>query len=652
MRFRAAVSISFIVVSTAASVFFGQACSPFKAGVLTKVEPASIDNVEDSTAIARGTKLYNTNCSGCHNPLGTSVKRDRSAEQIRQARLGVPSMQVAQVLGLSDGDLEDIAAALRTTTADPTANPFVCDANAVPTAARLQRLAKGEYQNTLRDLFSGVVATTDLKDEFAQIPEESNQNNPFDRGADSMNLGLVKAQNAVAIKIASLVTADSTRLNKVFTETCFGNSTVDDACLNSFLDRFGLRVFRRPIKAAERTPLIAAYRLGSSRAESSGFLLRALLMAPNFLYHLEFDGTPTDEEVSALSLSSYELASRLSYLIINSMPDAELFTAAANNSLTTEAGYRTQMNRLFTLSAAKPSLRRFVYTWFEMNRIHDPAYTAAFKNGIDTTNINVDALEESLLFADYVIFENKPLQSLLTDTTAFIKKPALAAIYGVSLPGNADGRTTLPAAERAGLLTRVARTLSGSDGTSPILRGVAIRRSLLCESLSAPDPATLPPGSLVAPPEDPTLSTRKRFENKTSPAACMGCHSKINPFGYALESIDSLGRFRTREKVLNSSGQVLAEHAINDTTEIDLAQSPNPQVAGAVQMSEKIAQSQKFSACFSERFFQFTMRRAANERDSCVLASTYDALKKPNATLLDTIKAVVSDPEFKKRRMK
>lgn len=649
---KAVMAIGFLIFTAGASVFLGQACSPFKPGLQIQSDLALSDSGASGSPEARGTKLYNTNCSVCHNPLGTSTKRDRSVEQIQQARLNVSNMQMPQILALTDAELNDIAAALRSTSSGSSANPFVCDTNALPSAHRLQRLAKGEYQNTLRDLFSGIVSMADLKDEFAQIPEESNQNNPFDRGADSMNLGLVKAQNAVAVKVASLVTTDSNRLNKIFTETCFSNASPDDACLNSFLDRFGLRVFRRPVKSTERAPLFAAYRLGTSRAESSAFLLRALLMAPNFVYHLEFDGSPTDAEVSALSLSAYELASRLSYLIINTMPDAELLAAAANNSLATDAGYRAQMNRLFALSGAKPSLRRFVYTWFEMNRIHDPAYTAAFKNGIDTGTINTDALEESLLFSDYVIFENKPLQSLLTDTTAFIKTPALAAIYGVSLPSAADGRTTLPSSQRAGLLTRVARTLSGNDGTSPILRGVAIRRSLLCESLSAPDPASLPPGSLTAPAEDPTLSTRKRFENKTSSAVCMGCHSKINPFGYALESIDSLGRYRTSEKVLNSSGQVVAEHAIDDVTVIDLSQSPNPQVNGAIQMSETIAQSQKFSACFSQRFFQFAMRRVADDRDNCLLASTFDALKKPNASVLDTIKAVVTNPEFKLRRLK
>jgi mono/diheme cytochrome c family protein len=657
------IKILFATGLMGVSVGIGQACSPFKAANLVgniselKTEIPTVpepepEPVEMLDAKARGAKLYATNCAACHNALASSQKLDRSAEQIQSARVAVSQMKIPGIEALTAGDLADLAAALRTTTSSPQANPFACDANAKPAATRLQRLAKSEYQNTLRDLFGGVVSVSDLREELAQVPEESNQENPFDRGADSMSLGLVKAQNNVAIKIASLVTTDTTRMNQIFTETCLTASTVTDACLNTFLDRFGTRAYRRPVKSAERAPLLAAYKLGTSRTESSAFLLRALLMSPNFLYHLEYDGTAADAQETALNLSAYELASRLSYLVLNSMPDAALLAAAANDSLLTSSVYDAQMSRLLTLPGAKTSLRRFFYIWFELNRMHDPVYTTAFKGNLNLTNLNVEALEEALLFSDHVVFEGKRLQSLLTDNTAFIKSQTLATLYGVSLPSSIDGRTTLPANERAGLLTRIARTASGSDNTSPILRGVAVRRSLLCDSLQAPDPSSLPPGSLNPPAEDPTLSTRQRFENKTSGAACVGCHSKINPIGYALEGFDALGRARTTEKILNAAGQVTNQYPINDVAIVDLSQPPNPEVRGGIALSETIAQSQKFPACFAQRWFQFSMRRKPAATDNCLLASTYEVLKNPNATLLDTIKAATKNPEFKIRRMK
>ena len=652
--FRAKLKISFLAGLLAMTVGFGQNCSPFKAAVLTAGFTdlkSDADPAEMIEAKARGSKIYTESCAGCHGGIASSMKVDRSIEQIQAARATVSQMKIPAIENLTAADIADLAMALRTTTVSPQANPFACDANAKPAATRLQRLAKSEYQNTLRDLFSGVVSVSDIREELLQVPEESNQENPFERGADSMSLGLVKAQNSVAIKVASLVTNDSNRLNQVFSETCLAAATVTDSCLNTFIDRFGTRAYRRPVKAAERAPLLAAYRIGGSRVESSALLLRAFLMSPNFLYHLEFDGVAQDAEGSALTLSSYELASRLSYLVLNTMPDAGLLAAAANDSLLAPATYETQMNRLLTLPGAKTSLRRFFYTWFEMNRMHDPQYTAAFKGSINTSTLNVDALEEALLFTDHVIFEGKKLQSLLTDNTAFIKTPTIASLYGVSLPSSADGRTSLPPNERAGLLTRLSRTMSGSDTTSPILRGVAVRRSLLCDSLSAPDPNSLPAGSLNPPAEDPTLSTRQRFENKTSGAACVGCHAKINPIGYALESFDALGRARTSEKILNSSGQVTHQHPINDAI-IDLSQPPNPEVRGAVALSETIAQSQKFPACFAQRWFQFSMRRKPNTADNCLLASTYDVLRNPNASLLDTIRAATKNPEFKIRRMK
>lgn len=600
-----------------------------------------------------GTKLYAQHCALCHNSLEKSLKQDRSAEQIQASISSVPSMASNPALrALTSDQIKAIAQALKTTVAGVDANPFFCQASARPTPHRLQRLAKSEYVNSIRDLFAGVVSLSELTNEIAFFPEELNSDVPFDRGADSMSLGLVQAHDKISTRVASLVTSSTTKLNQIFSETCFTSGTVDDACLNSFIDRFGSRVYRRPVKTSERAPLIAAYRLGSSRIESSALMLRALLMSPNFLYHLEFDGTPIDSEMSGLKLNAYELASRLSYMIVNTTPDTQLLAAAADGSLLTTATFDAQLRRLLAMPAAKSSLRRFFYLWFELNHMRDPVYTANFKNGINTTNINAEALEEALLFIDHVVFEGKKLESLLTDTTAFIRSAELAKIYGITLPSNADGRTTLPSNERAGLLTRAVRTLAGNDTTSPIHRGVSVRRSLLCESLASPNPDTLPPGSLNPPPEDPTLSTRTRFENKTSAPMCMGCHGQINPIGYALENYDALGRYRKIESIFNSSGALIAEHPINAVATINLSAPPDPSVNGGLELSSKIAESQKFAACFSKKIFQFTFRRSSTALDNCVLAATYDSLKAPNATLLESIKSLVLNPEFQIRRMR
>lgn len=601
--------------------------------------------------ILDGPLLYAQHCQICHNPIATSTKLDRTADQILSARMTVPSMVAnAAIAALTTAQIEAIAQALKTTTGDPNANPFLCQTTAKPGPARLQRLAKSEYINTLRDLFGNLININDLSAELALFPEESNASVAFDRGADSMNLGLVKAQADVAAKIANIITTSTTKVNSLFSETCLSAATVTDACLNSFIDRFGNLAYRRPVKTTERTPLIAAYRLGTSRAESSGFLLRAFLMSPHFLYHLEFDGTP-NADGSALNLTAYEMASRLSYLIVNTMPDTTLMQAAANGSLNTTTGYQNQVNRLFTQTAAKDSFRRFFYHMFELNRMRPPTYSTAVKAGVNTDNINADALEEALLFSDYVLFENKSVRNLLTDNTGFIKSSELAKVYGITLPATADGRVTLPGTQRAGMLTRVAKTLSGRDGTSPIQRGITIRRSLLCESMSPPDPASLPPGTLDPPPDDPLLSTRQRYENKTSPTQCQACHGLINPPGYALEGYDALGRHRTVEKIFDSTGKLVAQHPVDSKATINMNEPPDPLVNDGIELSIALANSQKFKACVSKRWFQFSMRRLSTPQDNCFLSNMYDYLKNPNASLMDAIKATITDPEFKMRRV-
>ncbi len=598
-----------------------------------------------------GAVLYAQHCAICHNPLATSLKLDRTSGQIQSARIAVPSMAAsAGIAALSIAQIDAIAVALKTITA-PGVNPFLCNAAAQPAAHRLQRLAKSEYVNTIRDLFAGVVTLAEIQSEVDLFPAEVNQSNPFDRGADSLNLGLVQAQDKISSRIATLVTSTTAKMNMIFSEACLADAAVTDLCLTTFINRFGARVYRRPVKTAEVTPLINAYRIGASRVESSGFILRAMLMSPIFLYHTEYDGTVIGAGPD-LTLSAYELANRLSYITLNSMPDAALTAAAANGSLLNAATYNAQMVRLLALPTARASFRRFFNLWFELNLIRPNVYSAAFRGGIDTTNINTEAIEEALLFSDHVVFENKKLGGLLTDNTAFVKSNALAQIYGISLPAAVDGRVTLPAGQRGGILTRAARTLSGRDGTSPILRGSSIRRSLLCDPISPPDPNSLPPGSLTPPPDDPLLSTRKRYENKTSAPICNSCHSTFNPFGYALEGYDGLGRFRTVENIIDAAGNLIAQHPVDAKVTVSLGAPPDPMVDGGLQMSGAIAGSTKFQACFAKKWFQFSMRRTSSLLDNCQLAATYDVLADPNATLLDAIKSMISNSEFKLRRMK
>ncbi|NJL26297.1 MAG: DUF1588 domain-containing protein [Calothrix sp. SM1_5_4] len=197
------------------------------------------------------------------------------------------------------------------------------------------------------------------------------------------------------------------------------------------------------------------------------------------------------------------------------------------------------------------------------------------------------------------------------------------------------------------------KTLAGNDSTSPILRGVYIRRNLLCDTLAAPNPNSFPAGALEPPAEDPLLSTRKRFENKTSSAQCMSCHSQINPFGYALEGYDSLGRFRTIEKIhAATNGAVLAEHPVDAKASVPIDANASPVVNGGIELSKTIAQSPRFNACFAKQWFQFQMRRENTLLDNCQLAKTYDAVRKSGGSLLGALKATITDDEFKLRRMK
>src|SRR5262249_29130221 len=129
----------------------------------------------------------------------------------------------------------------------------------------------------------------------------------------------------------------------------------------------------------------------------------------------------------------------------------------------------------------------------------------------------------------------------------------------------------LPAAQRAGLLTRAALLIGAGEQTHPVKRGAFVMRNLLCTDISPPDPSKFPPNTIVPPPFDPDTSARDRWTEKTSAPLCVACHGKINPFGFALENYDTIGRWRDKEPIVDpTDGTVVNQLPIDAKVDVEL----------------------------------------------------------------------------------
>ncbi len=532
-------------------------------------------------------------------------------------------------------------------------SPSVCEGEL--SVSPLRRLSEVQYRNTLRDLFAedGIDVETAAASELDRIPAD-------DAGSTFGILdGRVSDQHArayyrIADELAGIVAWDDASLAAVAGD-CALETDPGDACIDAFLDDFGLRVYRRPLVADERERYHALTDEAADGPELFRSVIFSMLLAPQFLYHVEVDG---DGDDAAFALGGYELASRLSFHFWQSMPDAELFAAAADGTLLADEGYQAQLERVFADPRTQATVDRFYDEWLQLAWLTEFPTTPAFATFAEGTTIGQDGADhlqaaqaEIHALARHYTFEaDGTFADLLTSDLSLTTSPHLAALYGVEPWDGVSEPPRMPDGQRAGLLTRTAFLLTGDHESHPVHRGAAVRRRILCEELPTPDPTQLPPGALDPPPVTDDQTTRERYEAKTSDAACQGCHGLINPVGFVLEQYDALGRWRNEEIVIDDvTGEVLATLPIDSSAAPGLAGDDAPISTGA-ELSAQIVASGQTEGCFAKQYFRATFGREEGADDVCVI-DELTTMQTEGASLGEVLRELAMQPVFRQRRV-
>lgn len=433
---------------------------------------------------------------------------------------------------------------------------------------RAARLTHEQYKNTVRDLFQFD------EDYTAGFAPDALNGFAFDTSIDFVvDSRLVGQYRTAAETIAERVAADELAVARIM--PCDDDS---EECRDEFIRSFGRRAFRRPLTETEATRFAELFDsgpdlVGGDDAFVDGIRLtiEAMLVTPSFLYRTELEAEPNDS--GRIELTTYELASRLSYFFYGSMPDEELFEAAEEGRLATQAGLAAEIERLVALDRTRDSLTRFHEQAFHFDR-----YSRIGPDSEEFPNAPEDlkesALAASRLFLRDVMEEGGGLSEILTAPFAYADE-SLAPLYGVSVEGGFQ-RVEFPENERAGLLMQVGFLASHAYAkkTDPIHRGLFVVRDLLCQTIPDPPPeaanAKLPPGS----PKPKT--TREEVDLLTSPDGCSLCHSVINPPGFAFEGFDAVGQTRESEDgtpVLTSGALLIDGEEVAFTGPSELVQA-------------------------------------------------------------------------------
>jgi hypothetical protein len=509
-----------------------------------------------------------------------------------------------------------------------------------PGVSPLMKLSTIQYRNTVRDLLaaSGLSAVaTEVAPKLAAIPDDSTV--AF-RGLDTrISSDHIQGYFDVASAVADAATGTSQRLTTL-AGSCAGTSPLTASCLDAFLASFGKRALRRPLDADE-TALMKDVAMGTSpapanAAEAIRNVVVMLLTSPRFVNHLELAGTPIAGRSDYLALDPYEIASRLSYTFWQTLPDDALLAAAADGSLATDAGFNTQLDRVFADPRTRDTVWQFWNEWMRFESFTGfSSDRPAFKSLAAGENVGVaghdhwgDMVKEIRDLTDlYTWTRSGTLDDLLTSDLSVTKSADLAHLYGVAAWSGSGDYPRFTDGSRRGILQRAALLADSLESTNPFHRGAFIRRSILCDNLPRPDPNSLPAGSLDPPPQSTAMTTRQRYAAKVEGnGLCETCHASFSNLGYVMEAYDALGRFRSMEKVYDEqSGALLATLPIDTTAVPQVIIGDMRPVATPAELNQRIVESGKVESCLSANYFRYALRRDPT-RDSAD-ACAYDSVR-------------------------
>jgi hypothetical protein len=555
---------------------------------------------------------------------------------------------------------------------DPTAqgsNPIVfeCVPGTDPSPSEMRRLSKVQYENSLKDLLhrlgkpaleSQVLAA--INPYLTTIPADTvdKKTKTFRRMDQNVSQDHVDGYYKVGLNLADSITSDPEKLAAFVGECAVdSNPNNDAACVDDFVRNFGLQVLRRPVSEAEFTFYRNEVYDGGNTISVPALkdLITVFLSAPQFVYQIEISLPALEGKEDLFPVNGYELASRLSYHFWQTMPDQALLDAAASGALETEKGYQEQVDRIFKDPRTEGAIVAFFSEWLGLERVADfstlvgdPKYDAFTGNFTPSKTLRQQMIQEVQdLILYYAYQKGGSLNDVFLTNASFASSTELAGLYGLSPWKPGEQPPSFPPGQRPGVLTRAAMLSNGSTNTRPVIKGVFIRRHLLCDNL--PDP----PDNLGKLPDlDPVMSTREEIEALTQrpDTSCMACHGSINPLGFATENFDALGRVRTEQVIFDKQGNELGSRPIDTTTVPMVSGEDQRSSKGANDMINYVVDSQKLHACFARHYFRFVYGRKENfVQDGCALESLRKGII-DNGSLKQMLKSAALQPEFRLRK--
>jgi hypothetical protein len=508
-----------------------------------------------------------------------------------------------------------------------------------PGRVTIRRLNRAEYDNTVRDLLgtSQTPGATTFPDDVPQVG--------FDNNGDLQTLSPLQFtlyQQAAESLAAEAITPGTAEYTSLF--TC--DVSTGTSCAQTLITNLGARAYRRPLTSAEVNSYLAlmqsAAQLGVTPIVQFRTVIEAMLQSPNFLFRPEIDPNPTS--LTPHVLSPYETASRLSYMIYRSMPDAQLFTAAGAGQLATAAQVQAQAQRMLADPKAVFGTT-FGTMWLGTAAVPTETFDTTLFPTFSTSLAKSMQGEINSFFNEFLT-EDEPLTQLLGANFSYIDTN-LATLYGIPAP--ADGgtgltRTVLNTPERAGGLLTMGGILSltsFTNRTSIVRRGAWVLSQLLCAP-PPPPPPNVPPFPTTT--VDGGTQEQVLAEHRANPE-CAACHDSMDNIGSAMENYNAIGAWRTEDNGIpvDVSGVFTGPIAEPDG-------GVGPSFVGAVQLASTVAADPRYVPCVAQNVLSYSLGRAIQPSDTPYIAQITTAPQSGQIGVRDLVLNVVSNDTFRMRR--
>jgi hypothetical protein len=402
-----------------------------------------------------------------------------------------------------------------------------------------------------------------------------------------------------------------------------------------FVNDFGRRAFRRPLTAEESRRYGSLHSSGGAR-----IVMEAMLQSPVFLFRTE--------TTAVAAHRPYARASRLAYLLWDTMPDETLLQEAAQGLLDNATGMQTAARRLLADPRARQAVDQFISQW-----LHFDAVLTMVKERRAFPSFNRELAlamtEETRRLAADLIWNNRSFMDLYTADYSFLNAD-LAALYNVAAPAEEFAKVSFPpGSDRGGILGQasILAVTSKPGDTSITSRGLFVREQLLCQKIPQPPPGVS--SILPVQTEQKPMTNRERLGVHLSSPMCASCHNLVDPIGYGLEKFDGIGVRRDKMKV-----DLPRYNRREDVKTVEIPIDASGWVAG-IQKSEFasprdlgriLAANPQCQECVVKQFFRYAMGRHENSADRTVIERVTEDFRASGFRFQEMMVSLIKWTEF------